>query len=267
MCFGEGSSLTSRSVAEVRALLSGAGMDTLPALIRMHGDDVRSGVRCAVEVATRRLTRLTAEDSRLSALYELEDRLRAQGLLHVAGMDEVGRGAIAGPVSAGACVLKAGTRIAGLNDSKRLSPSQRERLAEEIRHTAVSVAVAHVDAHVIDSVGIVPALRTAMLQALARMDVEPEHVIVDGLPIGLAVGETAVVRGDSTVAAIAAASIVAKVERDSLMRKLAESFPHYGLDKNKGYGAADHLLALKTHGPATCHRRTFITAHTSPSLF
>ncbi len=175
----------------------------------------------------------------------------------VAGVDEVGRGALAGPVTAAAVLLDAGADIPGLADSKTLTPRQRARVDSVIRASAAAVAVAHVPPGVIDALGIAEATRRAMLEAVAALAVRPHAVVVDGLPVDLGVESHAVVRGDSLVAAVAAASIVAKVARDGLMAELDHEFPGYGFATHKGYGTPDHLAAIERLGPCEIHRRSF----------
>ncbi|MCX8007738.1 MAG: ribonuclease HII [Coriobacteriia bacterium] len=175
----------------------------------------------------------------------------------IAGIDEVGRGALAGPVTAAAVILRPEVSIPGLADSKTLTARRRERVAADIRASALSVTVAHVAPSDIDALGIVEATRRAMSDALAQLSVRPDIVLVDGLPVELPAQTRAVVRGDSLLAAVAAASIVAKVERDRLMTELDETFPGYAFAVHKGYGTAQHLEALHRLGPCTAHRMSF----------
>lgn len=254
-------------VAECRAALAHAGLDELPDLIAFHAADARAGVRGAVEVARRRLVRHKAEANRLDRLASLEDHLRSDGWACVAGIDEVGRGALAGPVTAAAVVLPPGGRIAGLDDSKRLAPHRREELATEIRAVAVTCAVAHVPAHIADALGMTRAVHRAMELALARLDPAADHAVTDGLRVGLSVPETPVVKGDSSVAAVAAASVLAKVERDRLMRDLAAHYPEFAFDVNKGYGTSGHLQAIAEHGVCPLHRRSFGPCSATSTLF
>lgn len=259
--------IASRSVSEICAVLKRAEDGQLGSLIRYLSDDSRPGVVAAVHSARNRATRWKAEQNRLRQLYLMEDTLRDTGVILAAGVDEVGRGALAGPLTAGACILPARPRIEGLDDSKRLTPARREELDSRIRETAVAVAVAHVPADVLDQLGVTAALRLAMTTALEALDPAPHHVLVDGNPIGVSMRETAVVKGDSIVAAIAAASIVAKVARDSLMRGISDRYQEYGFAINKGYGTSEHVSAITTHGLSDIHRRSFCRSFTDPRLF
>jgi len=176
----------------------------------------------------------------------------------VAGVDEVGRGPLAGPVIAAAVVLPAGCCIEGVADSKTLSPRRREALASEIFRSAVAVRVGAASVREIDRLNILQATTLAMARALGALPVRPSHVVVDGLPVrGLPWPHDAIVGGDGRVHSIACASIVAKVTRDLLMRRLAARYPAYGWDQNKGYGTAGHLRALRDVGPSPHHRVTF----------
>lgn len=259
--------ISSFPVAEVRRLIGEAHGRRLSELIDAYGDDSRPGVASAVLAAKKRLAASRAEAARLTALYRFEDGLRKGGMVAVAGIDEVGRGALAGPLSAGACILPANPRILGLDDSKRLSPARRAEVACRIREVAVSWSVAHVAASEVDSLGVTNALRRAMSQALQALSTTPDHVVVDGLPIGISSVESAVVGGDRLVAAIAAASVLAKVERDALMVTHAREYPEYGFEINKGYGTPEHLSALSTAGRCAIHRTSFCPGGGTETLF
>lgn len=175
----------------------------------------------------------------------------------MAGVDEVGRGALFGPVVAAAVLLDPDRRIRGLQDSKQLEPADRERLAVQIRATALAVSVAAVDAARIDQINIYQASRLAMLQAVRGLVPTPDFLLVDALQLDLDLPQRSLVHGDARSVSIAAASIVAKVERDAWMRLWHESWPHYHLAAHKGYATPDHLEALHRHGPTPLHRRSF----------
>jgi ribonuclease HII len=182
----------------------------------------------------------------------------SRGVRWVAGVDEVGRGPLAGPVLAAAVVLPRECRIDGAADSKMLNGIRREHLAREVRGQAAALAVGAASVREIDEDGIVTATMRAMARALAGLPFPPDHVVVDGLPVrGLRWEHDAVVRGDGRVHCIACASIVAKVVRDGLMRRLAPRYPAYRWHTNVGYGTPAHLDALRRFGPSPHHRRTF----------
>ncbi len=194
----------------------------------------------------------------------LENAVRRLGFVYVAGVDEVGRGCLAGPVVAGAVILHPDRHIPGLADSKVLRAEEREALAVRIRASAVACATAILSPSEIDRLNIHRASLTAMRQAALSLVPLPAFVLVDGFPIpGLPVAQRAVIGGDARVAAIAAASIIAKVERDALMCRLHDDDPRYGFDRHKGYATADHLAAVARYGYSAAHRRTF----RPPTLF
>ena len=198
--------------------------------------------------------------------FEFERALLGRGVKCIAGVDEAGRGPLAGPVVAAAvsfpaewisCGLPA--EFAGLNDSKQLTALQREGFFERLTaNRAVQFAVARIDAETIDAINILQATHRAMNQALAQLRAQPEHVLVDGLPVkSLRFPQMALVKGDARSFTIAAASVLAKVSRDRLMLEYDRRFPAYGFAGHKGYGTAGHLAALAEHGPCPIHRRSF----------
>lgn len=194
---------------------------------------------------------------RLRRLSSMEDSLRSAGATYIAGVDEVGRGALAGPLTVCAVVLPPGCLIIGLDDSKRLSPAKRRRIAAEIEQCAIDYSVTHIGPALIDSDGLTASLKAAVVEAIATLRVTCCHILLDGPPLSVHPAETSVVRGDSQVAAIAAASIVAKVHRDALMQELDSMHPVYGFAANKGYGTAHHLEMIRRHGVTSVHRHSF----------
>ena len=193
----------------------------------------------------------------------LERELRARGYTCVAGVDEVGRGALFGPVFAGAVILSPDRPVRGLNDSKLLEPERREVLAERIRERAVAWAVAAVDAATIDWINIYHASRLAMRLAVERLQPAPDFVLIDAVPIEVRTPQRSLIKGDARCHAIAAASIVAKVHRDECMRVWDRVFPEYGLASHKGYSTPEHLSALERLGSTPLHRLSFepVRAH------
>ncbi len=188
----------------------------------------------------------------------LELRLSECGFERVAGVDEVGRGALAGPLVAAAVILEPGTEIDGLRDSKMCTRLQRERLVRVIEERAIAVSVVRIYPAKIDRIGLQRCNLMAMRKALSTLGVSPEYVLVDGFPIKrLRVPSLAVKKADAVSTSVAAASIVAKVHRDAAMRRYAKRFPEYGFSSNVGYGTRHHWRALKEHGPCEIHRRSF----------
>jgi len=201
---------------------------------------------------------IVAEFSRLSCLRAIEERLGAAGWSPVAGVDEAGRGCLAGPVVAAAVVPEEGRTLPGVDDSKQLEPEQRRRLAAEIRNSARAYAVHAVPAAEIDATNILQATRRAMLEALAKLVVRPRVVLVDAVTLGESeLPCVALVKGDALSYAIACASILAKEHRDRLLDEVDPRYPHYGFVRHKGYAVPEHLLALERFGPTPEHRLTF----------
>ncbi len=191
--------------------------------------------------------------------YTLENRYRAEGYAVVAGTDEAGRGCLAGPVVAAACILPEGLIIDGLNDSKKLSAKKREQLYDVIIKSAVSYAIAEASASEIDEMNILNAAQLAMRRAVAQLSPAPELVLVDGnVAREFPMKAVTVIHGDAISPSIAAASILAKVYRDRLLIEMDKEYPEYGFAKNKSYSTKEHMDALRKYGPRDCHRRTFL---------
>lgn len=184
------------------------------------------------------------------------DELSAGGL--AVGLDEVGRGPLAGPLTVAAVALPSEPQIIGLDDSKKISPKRREKLALQIMDTALAFGIAHIEPHEIDACGMAASLRVCMLRALKSCGLEPDCVLIDGNPLNIHPRERNVVKGDGKVACIAAASILAKVTRDHIMEAYAQRYPQYGFASNKGYGSAAHIAAIREHGPCPLHRMSFL---------
>ena len=193
-------------------------------------------------------------------MKEIENGLYAEGFEFVAGVDEAGRGPLAGPVCAAAVVLPKDIIIEGINDSKKLTEKMRDKLFDEIIEKAVSYSIEFVSPEVIDSINIKNATSLAMHNAVSNLDVKPDFVIIDGNDnFEYDIPYRYVVKGDAKSQTIAAASILAKVSRDRLMIELAEKYPQYSLEKHKGYGTKVHIEAIQKHGVSEIHRRSFMT--------
>ncbi len=191
-----------------------------------------------------------------------ERRAGKEGYRLIAGVDEVGRGPLAGPVVACALILPSKCRIKGLDSSKRLSPKKREELYSIIKEKALAIGLGRVGERKIDGINILKATHLAMKRAVSHLRVEPDLLLVDGFEIpGVKIPQRAIVRGDEKSASIASASIIAKVTRDRLMLRYHKRHPEYGFHRHKGYGTKRHLKALKVHGPSRIHRETFSGVH------
>ncbi len=214
--------------------------------------------------------KLSASAAKLRLLKRLRCTLRYEnkvwecGARLVAGVDEVGRGSLFGPVVAAAVILDPAYRVRGLRDSKLLLPERREILAERIRQHAIAWAVAAVDAARIDQINIYQASRVAMLEAVTRLQPRADHLLIDALRLDCDLPQRAIIHGDALSASIAAASILAKVERDRMVREWDPVFPVYRLASNKGYSTPYHLAALRQHGPSPLHRQSFAPVWNAP---
>jgi ribonuclease HII len=187
--------------------------------------------------------------------YEREARQR--GWLRIAGLDEAGRGSLFGPVVAAAVILNPRRRIVGLDDSKKLNPERRGELAPRIREHALAWAIAEIDASRIDAWNIYQASRQAMMAAVSQLNPLPDYLLLDAIEIDLPIEQKALIHGDARSVSIAAASILAKTERDRRMQEFDQLYPQYGLAQHKGYGTAEHLEALRQHGPTPLHRFSY----------
>lgn len=212
-----------------------------------------NGAKAEVSRATLKLRLL----KRLRCTLKFEKQAWAGGATLVAGVDEVGRGSLFGPVVAGAVILDRNYRIRGLRDSKLLPAQRREQLAVRIREHCVACAVAAVDASVIDEINIYQASKRAMLEAVRQLAPAADHLLIDALRIEHECRQTPIIHGDARSASIAAASIIAKVERDRMMREWDTVYPLYGLASNKGYSTRKHIASLRQHGPSPLHRQSF----------
>ncbi len=199
------------------------------------------------------------EEERVKSLWIYEKELIQKGYACVAGVDEAGRGPLAGPVFAAAVILPEGEIIEGINDSKKLSPKKRDELYDIIREKAIAVSSASVDEKTIDEINILNATYLAMQKAVAGLNPKPDFVLVDGNRAPeLDIECDTLVKGDAKSISIAAASIVAKVERDRYIIEMAKKYPEYGFEKHKGYGTKEHCEAILKYGPSPIHRRTFL---------
>jgi len=242
-----------RTIAELRRLVR--RHELLPAQLRRLKRDPRAGAR---SLAARELARIHDERERLDALLLYERALWRRGVRWVAGVDEAGAGPLAGPVVAAAVILPKGTRIEGIDDSKKLSRAKREQLELVIRERAIAYAVGICTPEEIDAINILQASRLAMARAVAALRPVPQYLLVDARNVPhMNMPQTPIIHGDSISQSIAAASIVAKVYRDALMTKLACTYPGYGFERHAGYGTRVHMDALANLGPSPVHRRSF----------
>lgn len=200
------------------------------------------------------------EKERLTKLKEYETNLHKTGLVHIAGIDEAGRGPLAGPVVVGIAIMKPDSYIEGVNDSKKVSEKKREKLYEQITQEAIDWSVGIVDQTEIDKINILNATKKALHMAIENLKVKPDRILVDALEHidTCGIPYTSIIKGDAKVYSISASSIIAKVTRDRIMREYDEIYPQYGFAGHKGYGTSAHIQAIKEYGPCPIHRTTFI---------
>lgn len=191
-------------------------------------------------------------------LYEFEEKLYDEGFYNICGVDEVGRGPLAGPLVVAACILPPFLRIDGINDSKKISEKKRKELYKIIIKNALAYNVVFISVEEVDQLNIYQATKKGMLEAINGLKVTPDHCLIDAMPLSeLKMPHTSIIHGDARCASVAAASIIAKVVRDEYMEKMDVKYPNYGFKKHKGYGTKMHLQALEMYGPTPIHRKTY----------
>lgn len=244
--------ITSLSISDIKKYFDDGNVDE--ELLDACKSDKRAGVLRLV----KKYEREAKERERVDALYEFERQAQSEGFDIIAGVDEAGRGPLAGPVSVAAVILPMGLFLPKLNDSKKLTPQSRDVLYDEIMEKAVAVKSVLIDAETIDRVNIYQATINGMYEAILSLNPTPQKVLIDAVRLdNLGIPSLSIIKGDAKSASIAAASIIAKVTRDRLMMKYDEMYPEYGFAKHKGYGTAEHIAALRKYGPCPIHRRSF----------
>lgn len=219
--------------------------------------DGRAGVQAAISKRKRELQKQVDEDLRLEKMLAYEKELYAQGIDLIAGVDEVGRGPLAGPVVAAAVILPKACKIPGLNDSKKIPKSKHKAIYEAVLQNAIAIGIGVKDNHVIDQVNIYEATKLAMREAIGQLEPQPQHLLIDAMRLDLPISQTSIIKGDANSLSIAAASIVAKVTRDQMMEEFDRKYPGYDFAQNAGYGTAKHLAGLDQLGVTPIHRRSF----------
>lgn len=219
--------------------------------------DGRAGVQAAISKRKRELQKQVDEDLRLEKMLAYEKELYTQGIQLIAGVDEVGRGPLAGPVVAAAVILPKACKIPGLNDSKKIPKSKHKEIYEAVLQNAVAIGIGIKDNQVIDQVNIYEATKLAMMEAIGQLEPQPQHLLIDAMRLDLPISQTSIIKGDANSLSIAAASIVAKVTRDQMMEEFDKEYPGYDFAQNAGYGTAKHLAGLDKLGVTPIHRRSF----------
>lgn len=244
------------TIKEIQTQLAGV-TDLSSSLFASLAEDERVGVQAAIKKRQREIQADLAEEQRLEAMLTYEKKLYASGLELIAGIDEVGRGPLAGPVVAAAVILPKNCKIKGLNDSKKIPKKKHQEIYDQVIEQALAIGLGFKSNQVIDQVNIYEATKLAMKEAVANLQLSPQHLLIDAMQLDLALPQTSIIKGDANSLSIAAASIVAKVTRDRLMRDYDRKFPGYDFAHNAGYGTQAHLEGLKKLGISPIHRHSF----------
>jgi len=246
-----------KKIGVIKAELEAVSITAIQSFIDTYTSDERGGVQKLVETARKRQEKYLAELERTENLKKYEKEYAQY--TYIAGIDEVGRGPLAGPVVTCAVILPKDCDILYINDSKKLSAAKREELYDEIMEKAVAVGIGMVGPERLDEINILQATYEAMRQAISKLDPQPDVLLNDAVTIpGVNIKQVPIIKGDAKSISIGAASIIAKVTRDRMMEEYDYIFPEYGFASNKGYGSAEHIAAIKQYGPTPIHRRSFI---------
>ena len=244
------------TIKEIKEQLASIQRLDDPLLTELEQDS-RSGVIQAIAKRKKEIQKRLDEDERLEGMLAYEKECYARGIDLIAGVDEVGRGPLAGPVVAAAVILPKACKIPGLNDSKKIPKSKHKEIYEAVLQNAIAIGIGVKDNHVIDQVNIYEATKLAMMEAIGQLEPQPQHLLIDAMKLDLPISQTSIIKGDANSLSIAAASIVAKVTRDQMMEEFDKEYPGYDFAKNAGYGTANHLAGLDQLGVTPIHRRSF----------
>ncbi|MCA1062354.1 ribonuclease HII [Rossellomorea aquimaris] len=244
-----------KTIREIKEIIQSSS--DLDPILEEFKKDERIGVQKLLKQCEQAHLKRVKEREEFNVLTKYEQEIRKEGYSYIAGIDEVGRGPLAGPVVAAAVILPEDFYLPGLNDSKKLSEARREEFYEYIKEHATSIGVGMIHADEIDSINIFEATKKAMYEALINLEVMPEYLLIDAMKIHSPFPSQSIIKGDSKSISIAAASIIAKVTRDRLMKEYAGTFPGYSFEKNAGYGTKDHLSGLEKFGVTPIHRKSF----------
>ena len=244
------------TIKEIKEQLANIQRLDDPLLTELEQDS-RSGVIQAIAKRKREIQKRLDEDERLEGMLAYEKECYARGMELIAGVDEVGRGPLAGPVVAAAVILPKACKIPGLNDSKKIPKSKHKEIYEAVLQNAVAIGIGIKDNQVIDQVNIYEATKLAMMEAIGQLEPQPQHLLIDAMRLDLPISQTSIIKGDANSLSIAAASIVAKVTRDQMMEEFDREYPGYDFAQNAGYGTSNHLAGLDQLGVTPIHRRSF----------
>ena len=244
------------TIKEIKELLATVKELDSPIFLELE-KDTRSGVQKEIIKRKKNIQVELDENLRLENMLTYEKDLYKQGLTLIAGVDEVGRGPLAGPVVAAAVILPQGCKIKGLNDSKKIPKKKHLEIFQAVQDQALSIGIGIIDNQVIDQVNIYEATKLAMKEAISQLSLQPQHLLIDAMKLDLPISQTSIIKGDANSLSIAAASIIAKVTRDELMKDYDQQFPGYDFTANAGYGTAKHLEGLTKLGVTPIHRTSF----------
>lgn len=248
--------MNTKTIKDIEKLL-GTMSDVNHPFISECQQDSRKGVQQLVKKwLNGKKEELNLEISFLE-MSKYESALYKRGINYIAGIDEVGRGPLAGPVVAAAVILPRDFKLLGINDSKKLTDKKKDELFETINQEALSIGIGIISAKKIDEVNIYEATKLAMIKAIKQLSLKPEHLLIDAMKLPVQIPQTSIIKGDATSISIAASSIIAKVTRDRLMKRLGDKYPLYGFEKHMGYGTSLHIDALNKHGATAEHRQSF----------
>ena len=244
------------TIKEIKELLATVKELDSPVFLELE-KDTRSGVQKEISKRKKNIQAELDENLRLEKMLTYEKDLYKQGLTLIAGVDEVGRGPLAGPVVAAAVILPQGCKIKGLNDSKKIPKKKHLEVFQAVQDQALSIGIGIIDNQVIDQVNIYEATKLAMKEAISQLSLQPQHLLIDAMKLDLPISQTSIIKGDANSLSIAAASIIAKVTRDELMKDYDQQFPGYDFSANAGYGTVKHLEGIEKQGITAIHRLSF----------
>lgn len=248
-----------KTLSQIKDELATFEITKVSTVLDLYRFDKRIGVQKLVQWYEKKLENYQTELQRINNLSLYEQQQYKKGNIYIAGIDEVGRGPLAGPVLTSAVILPKDCIILGINDSKKLSSAKREELYIKIKEKALALTISMIDVETIDNINILQATIRAMQQSIEKLNIKPDTILVDALKIpNIKINQISIIRGDTKSITIGAASIVAKVTRDSMMKEFHKLYPEYGFDRNKGYGTQEHIEAIKKYGLCPIHRKTFV---------
>lgn len=248
-----------KSVDDIKNEFSKHPIQDIKELMEKYESDERLTVKRIIVSYSKKFEKYQNEEKRFELMCKYEDEYRSKGYTYIAGMDEVGRGPLAGPVLSCAVILPENISIRGINDSKKLSEEKREELCLEIKEHAIDIGIGIVEHDELDNLNILNATKLSMKRALENLKVKPDYLFIDALTLeDIKIPQLEIIKGDEKSVSIAAASIVAKVTRDAIMQDYHGMYPNYEFDSNKGYGSPAHIEGIKKYGPCAIHRSSFV---------